>query len=104
MWPTPLITAYPRPVALFALGPVRQNEILGEILGRLNPQSVIHRLSQSLLAPQVFFCRLYGYMAEQELDLLQFATRLMTEPGTRSSEVVWREFRYSQSFRVFLLE
>jgi hypothetical protein len=26
----------------------------------------------------------------------------MTEPGTRSSEVVWSQFSYSQSFRVFL--
>lgn len=36
------------------------------------------------------------------MDLLQFAARLMTEPGTRSPEVVWREFRYTQPFRVFL--
>src|SRR5690349_5925257 len=26
----------------------------------------------------------------------------MTEPGTRSPEVVWREFRYAQPFCVFL--
>jgi len=26
----------------------------------------------------------------------------MTKPGTRSPEVVWREFRHAQSFRVFL--
>jgi hypothetical protein len=41
-------------------------------------------------------------MAEQELDLLQFTARLMTEPSTRPPEVVWREFRNSKSFRVFL--
>src|SRR6267378_467921 len=41
-------------------------------------------------------------MAEQELNLLEFTARLMTEPGTRSPEVVWREFSYPQSFRVFL--
>ncbi len=41
-------------------------------------------------------------MAEQELDLLQFTARLMTEPGTRSPEVVWCEFRYAQPSRVFL--
>ena len=41
-------------------------------------------------------------MAEQELDLLQFTARLMTEPGTRPPEVVRSEFENSQSFRVFL--
>jgi hypothetical protein len=41
-------------------------------------------------------------MAQQELDLLQFTAGLMAEPGTRSPEVVWCEFRYAQPFRVFL--
>lgn len=41
-------------------------------------------------------------MAEQELDLLQFAARLMTEPGAGSPEIVWCEFSHSQSFRIFL--
>ena len=41
-------------------------------------------------------------MAEQNLDLLQFTARLMTEPSTGPPEVVWREFGYSQAFRAFL--
>jgi hypothetical protein len=41
-------------------------------------------------------------MAEQELNLFQLSSRIVAESGTRSSEVVWREFGNSQSFRVFL--
>ena len=43
-------------------------------------------------------------MPQEKLDLLQFTARLMTEPGTRSPEVVWREFRYSQLFRVVMTD
>src|SRR5690348_7283683 len=41
-------------------------------------------------------------MAEQELDLFQLSSRIVAESGTRSPEIVWREFRYAQPFCVFL--
>ena len=69
---------------------------------RLDAKSIIYGFPKSLLTSQILLSRLHGHMAEQELDLVQFAARLMTEPGTRSPEVVWCEFRYAQPVRVLL--
>ena len=41
-------------------------------------------------------------MSQQELNLLQFATRTMAEASTRPSEIVWSEFRDSKLSRVLL--
>jgi hypothetical protein len=42
-------------------------------------QSVIHGYAELRLASEVAFCRLNRDVAEQELDLIQFAAREMTE-------------------------
>jgi len=47
--------------------------MLDEIRSGLNPEPIIHGVPESLLASQVFLRSLDGYMAEKELDLLQFA-------------------------------
>jgi hypothetical protein len=57
----------------------------------LNSEPIIHRVPESLFASQIFFRRLHRYMPEKKLDLLQFASRIVTEPSTRPSEIVWRE-------------
>ena len=45
-----------------------------ELGGRLNPEPIIHGVPESLLASKVFLRSLDRYMAEKELDLLQFAS------------------------------
>ena len=40
---------------------------------RLDAQPIVHGMPQLLLAPEVALCRLYRDVAEEKLDLLQFA-------------------------------
>ena len=47
----------------------------------LNAELIIHGVSESLLASQVFLSRLNRYMAEKKLDLFQFASGVMTQPS-----------------------
>jgi hypothetical protein len=44
---------------------------------------IIHGGTNALLAAQIPLGRLNGDMPEKKLNLLQFATRRMAEPGTR---------------------
>jgi hypothetical protein len=44
-----------------------------------------------LLAAQVFFRRLHGYMTEQKLNLFKLTSGIVTEPRTRPSEIVRRK-------------
>jgi hypothetical protein len=57
----------------------------------LQPDAIIYRIPESLFASQLALGRLYGNVAEQKLNLLQFAAGLVTEAGASSPEVVWRE-------------
>src|SRR6266481_1582348 len=86
------------------LGPLRSSgtQLIPELRLWLDSNPIINRLSEPLLASQIFLGRLYRYMTKQELDLLQFTSRIMTEPGTRSSKIMWCELRDSKSFRIFL--
>ena len=45
-----------------------------ELGSRLNPEPIIHGVPEPLLASQAFLSSLHGYMAEKELDLLQFSS------------------------------
>ena len=58
---------------------------------RFDAESIIYSLSEPLLAAQVLLCGLHRYLTEQELDLLQFASRIVTESSARPPEIVWRE-------------
>jgi hypothetical protein len=40
---------------------------------RVEAQSIIHRAAELLLAPEVAFGRLDGHVAEQKLNLVEFA-------------------------------
>jgi hypothetical protein len=73
-----------------------------ESSGKLNAEPIIYGFPNPLVASQVFLRCLHGHMAEQELDLFQFSSRIVAESGTRSPEIVRSEFENSQSFRVFL--
>ncbi len=48
-------------------------------------QSVVHGTPELLLAPEIPFGRLDGYVAEEELDLFEFTAREVTEPRTRAT-------------------
>jgi hypothetical protein len=64
---------------------------LAALSGWFDAESIIHGMAQSLLTAQVFFRRLHGYMTEQKLNLFKLASRIVTEPRTRPSEIVRRE-------------
>jgi hypothetical protein len=51
------------------------------LIWRLEPDAVVYGIFDSLLRPQVALCGLYRYMAEEELDLFEFAASNMAEPS-----------------------
>src|ERR1700687_2683395 len=53
-------------------------------------EAVVHRMSEVLLTAQVSFRRLNRGVAEQKLNLLQFAAARMTQLRASSAEIVWR--------------
>src|SRR2546428_303299 len=55
---------------------------------RLDSQSVIHGSPELLLASKVALCRPDGDVAEQKLDLTQFAARKVAETGAGAPQVV----------------
>jgi hypothetical protein len=54
-------------------------------------KSVVYRYSQTLLAANVAFCGLHRDMPKKKLDLLEFASRIMTESRTGPPEIMGRE-------------
>jgi hypothetical protein len=55
---------------------------------RLESDSVVHGVSQPLLASEIAFCRLDAHVPEQKLNLLEFAAGLMAQSGARATEIV----------------
>jgi hypothetical protein len=49
---------------------------------RLYSDSIIHGLTEPLLATQILFRCLNRYMPEQKLNLLKFAPGIVAAPGT----------------------
>ena len=60
---------------------------------RFQADPIIHRVAEALFAAQVPLRRLHRDVSQQELNLLQFTTGLMTKTGTRPTEVVRCERR-----------
>jgi hypothetical protein len=56
--------------------------------GWFDADFVVDRISQALLAAKVSLRRLDAYVAEQELDLLEFPAGFMTQAGARATHVV----------------
>jgi hypothetical protein len=50
---------------------------------------IIHGIAESLLAPEISLSGLDAYVAEQKLNLFQFAARLVTQARAGSTEGVW---------------
>lgn len=55
---------------------------------RFQSDAVIDSVTEPLLAPKVAFGGLDRHMAEEELDLFKFTSRLMAKPGAGSTEVM----------------
>ena len=66
-------------------------------LFRLKADHIVDGVAQSLLATDVALRRLNADMTEQELNLVQFASGLVAQPGTYALKVVGRNA--SQSTR-----
>jgi hypothetical protein len=58
---------------------------------RFQSDRIIYRILKALLAAQVAFSGFDGNVSEEKLDLFEFTSCLMTEAGTRSTEIVWSE-------------
>ena len=65
---------------------------------------VVYRSLQTLLASEILLRRLHRDVAEQELNLLQFASGCMTKACTGPAEVVWRDFRQAELCGIFLYD
>ena len=46
---------------------------------RFDAEPIVYGLSEPLLAAQVLLCGLHRHMTDQELDLLHFSSRIVTE-------------------------
>jgi hypothetical protein len=57
---------------------------------RFDADVMVHGRTESMLAAQVLFCSLNADMAEQELNLFQFATGDVTQARTGPTKVVGR--------------
>jgi hypothetical protein len=55
-------------------------------------QTIVHGIPELLLASEIALRRLDGNVAEQELDLVQFAARQVAQTRTGSSQIVRRQF------------
>ena len=47
-------------------------------------------MSKVLFAPKIVFCRLYRYVPQQKLNLLQLSAVVVTQLCTGSPQIVWR--------------
>src|SRR5688572_8788409 len=55
-------------------------------------QTIVHGIPELLLASEIALRRLNGNVAEQELDLVQFAARQVAQTRAGSSQIVRRQF------------
>ena len=69
---------------------------------RLDANAIIDRQSNPLFAPKVALCRLNRNVSQEELDLLQLASRRMAEPSTGPTQIVWRQLHHAKALGGFL--
>jgi hypothetical protein len=55
---------------------------------RFQSDPVVDWVAQALLATKIAPSSLNRHMSEQELDLFEFTSRLVAEPGARPAEIV----------------
>ena len=66
---------------------------------RLKADVVVDGIPQSLFAAQIPFSRLDADVPEQELNLFEFSTGLVTQARACAAKVVWRNVRQSATGR-----
>jgi hypothetical protein len=59
---------------------------------RFEADFVVDRISESLLAAQVAFCRLDAHMTEQKLNLLKLPASFMTQAGACAAQIVGGQY------------
>jgi hypothetical protein len=69
---------------------------------RLDANAIIDGGSNPLLAAKVTFRRLHRNVPQEELNLLQLASRCVAEASTGPSQIVRRQFRHSNASGGFL--
>jgi hypothetical protein len=65
--------------------------VFGQAASGSIPNRSFTATPEFLLASQVALCRLDGHVAEQELDLVEFAVRQVAKAGAGSSQIVRRQ-------------
>jgi len=68
-----------------------RSQLRGRPSGVLQADSVIHRMAQLLLAPEISLGCLNRRMTQKKLDLLEFSSRQMTKSRACTAEIVWSE-------------
>jgi hypothetical protein len=71
-----------------ALLPISRPAVWQELL-RFDADAIVHRVAESLLAPEISLSGLDAHVAEQKLNLFQFATCLVTQACASAAEIVW---------------
>jgi len=66
---------------------------------RLEADVVVDGIPQSLFAAQIPFGRLDANVPEQELNLFEFSSSLVTQARACAAKVVWRNVRQSATGR-----
>jgi len=66
---------------------------------RLNPNTVIHGVSDLLFAAQVTFGGLYGDVPKEEMNPFEFAAGNVTEPGACPPQIARRNFLNADRLR-----
>jgi hypothetical protein len=61
-------------------------------LSRLEPDVVVHCNPELLFAAEISFSRLYGHVPEEELNLIQFADRKLTQTVRTAPEIMGASF------------
>jgi len=58
----------------------------------LDPDAIVDGVANPPLAAKISLGRLHGNVSKQKLNLVEFTTSLMTEPGASSPEIVGCKF------------
>jgi hypothetical protein len=77
--------------ALIELTLPRSRVRVHDISRAIQPKLVVHSVTEFLFAAQVAFRRLYRNVAQEKLDLFQFATCKMAQTCASAAQIVWSQ-------------
>ncbi len=76
---------------------VAKGRVIRPLQSRFNSDFVVHSEPEFLFTAEVALCYLYGNLAEQELNLVEFAAGEVAKPRICSSEIMRRQLVYAGS-------